>query len=244
MDKILLVDDVNLLLELQKKFLASSRVEIFTAGDGVEALEVARKELPHLIVMDRYMPVMDGVACCRKLKADQQLCHIPIIMVSNTTQPAEMEELRSMGFTDCLAKPLNGRVFLNTVKTYLPSIERRRLRIPCRVDVCLFHAGTAHAGVSEDISLGGMFVATGRSFSSGDELRLSFMLPGSDSCIEVRGRIAWVNRGGGASKAGMKAGVGIEFLEITGPGIPLVRSGELKAFIAAAIGGVTHDTFN
>lgn len=242
MNKILLVDDVRLLLELQKKFLASSRVEIFTASDGAEALEVARKELPQLIVLDKYMPVMDGVTCCRELKTDPVLKHIPIIMVSNATQSVEMAGCH--GFDAYLAKPLNGRLFLNTIKTYLPSIERRSVRIPCRVDVCFVVAGTAHFGVSEDLSSGGMFVATERPFSCCDELTVSFMLPGSDNVIEARGRVAWINRGGAAVKPGMKAGIGIEFLEITGSGIPLVRSTELKEFIAAAIGVTPRSQLN
>jgi uncharacterized protein (TIGR02266 family) len=172
------------------------------------------------------------------LKSDRNLCHIPIIMVSNVAQTTERDECRTMGFDAYLAKPLDCRLFLDTVRHYIPSIERRRLRVPCRIDVCLISAGTAHAGVSEDISLGGMFVATGRSFSPGDELRLSFVLPGSTSPTEVRGRVAWVNRGGAVVKPGMKAGIGIEFLEITGSGIPLVRSGELKDYIATTIGDV------
>jgi CheY-like chemotaxis protein/Tfp pilus assembly protein PilZ len=236
MEKILLVDDVRLLLELQKKFLSGSRVEILTAGNGREALEVARKELPHLIVLDKYMPVMDGIACCREIKSDPTLHHIPVIMVSNATQSVEMAGF--MGFDAYLAKPLNGRLFLNTVKHYIPSIERRSSRIPCRVDVCLYTAGTAHVGVSEDISLGGMFVATGRFFSCGDELLISFILPGGTTVIEARGRVTWVNRGGAATRVGLKAGVGIEFLEICGSGSPLVRSAELKQFITDSVGDV------
>jgi CheY-like chemotaxis protein/Tfp pilus assembly protein PilZ len=244
MHKILLVDDVRLLLELQKKFLASSRVEVFTASDGAEALEVARRELPQLIVLDKYMPVMDGITCCRELKTDPDLKHIPIIMVSNATQSVEMAGFHGLYYEAYLSKPLNGRQFLNTIKTYLPSIERRSVRIPCRVDVCFVVAGTAHFGVSEDLSPGGMFVATDRPFSCCDELTVSFMLPGSDNVIEARGRVAWINRGGAAVKPCMKAGVGIEFLEITGSVIPLVRSTELKEFIAAAIGVTPRSQLN
>lgn len=237
MDKILLVDDVKLLLELQKRFLASSQVRVFTAHNGFEALEVARKELPQLIVMDKYMPGMDGVTCCRELKRDPDLKHIPVVMVSNAAHADEVEEFRSMGVDAYLSKPLDGKVFLDTIKRYLPAIERRGVRVPCRTNVRLTSAGVSHAGVSEDLSIGGIYVATGHPFSRGDELLLSFTLPGGEAPIEARGTVAWVNGGTRLVKPAMSPGVGIEFLQITGSGMPLVRSGELQSFIAAVSDG-------
>jgi len=234
MDKILLVDDVKLLLELQKRFLASSRVQIFTAHDGFEALEVARRELPQLIVMDKYMPNMDGLTCCREIKRDPDLRHIPVVMVSNAAHADEVEEFRGMGVDAYLPKPLEGKQFLDTIKRYISSIERRSPRVPCRVTVRLICDSVTHAGVSEDLGTGGIYVATGHPFSRGDELLLSFLLPGCDAPIEARGRVAWVNRGDSPAKPALSPGIGIEFIQITGSGMTLVRTGELKSFIAAA----------
>jgi len=232
MEKILLVDDVKLLLELQKRFLASSPVQILTACDGLEALEVARKEQPQLIVMDKYMPNMDGLTCCREIKADPLLRHIPVIMVSNAPQSVEIEEFRSIGIDAYLAKPIEGKLFLNTIRKYLPSVERRGSRLPCRLPVQLTASGSILDCMSEDISFGGMFVATARPFSRGDELFLSFVLPGCEAPIDVRGVVAWVNSRD--VKSSLPPGVGVEFLEITGSGMPLLRSSELKSFVASA----------
>jgi len=237
MDKILLVDDVKLLLELQKRFLASSRIRIFTAHDGLEALEVARKELPQLIVMDKYMPNMDGVTCCREIKGDPNLRHIPVVMVSNAAQSDEVEEFRSMGVDAYLSKPLVGKLFLNTIKRFVPSIERRGVRLPCRINVRLTSAGVTHSGVSEDLGIGGIYVATGHPFSRGEELLLSFALPGCEAPIEARGVVAWVNRRDIPVKPALSPGIGIEFIKITGSGMPLVRTSELESFIAAASDG-------
>lgn len=232
MHKILLVDDVKLLLEMQKRFLASSKVNILTAGDGTEALEVARRERPDLIVMDRYMPNMDGIVCCATLKADPALMHIPVIMVSNAAQP-DIDEYNRIGCNDYLSKPIDGKIFLNTIKKYLPSIERRGQRVTCRTEVRLIRNGSVRVGMSEDLSLGGMYVVSALPLSKGDELSGSFVLPGSDSPTEARGRVAWVNRAGMAVSAGLQPGFGLEFLEITGKGIPLLRTSELKSYIAA-----------
>lgn len=234
MDKILLVDDVRLLLELQKRFLASSPVQILTAHDGLEALEVARRELPQLIVMDKYMPNMDGLSCCREIKGDPDLRHIPVVMVSNAVHDEEIEEFRTMGVDAYLSKPIAGKQFLSTIRRYVPSVERRSPRVPCRVSVQLTAGGVSHAGLSEDIGTGGMYVATFHPFSRGDELSLSFVLPGGSVPIEARGRVAWVNGGDPPVKPSLPPGIGIEFIEITGSGMTLVRTGELKSFIAAA----------
>jgi len=236
MHKILLVDDVKLLLEMQKRFLAPSKVNILTAADGAEALEVARRERPDLIVMDRYMPNMDGIVCCATLKADPALVHIPVIMVSNAAQPADIDEYNRIGCNGYLSKPIDGKIFLNTIKKYLPSIERRGQRVTCRIEVRLTRNGSVQVGLSEDLSPGGMYVTSGLPISRGDELSVSFVLPGSDSPTEARGRVAWVNRPGMAVRAGLQPGFGIEFLEITGKGIPLLRTSELKSYIAAAAG--------
>jgi CheY-like chemotaxis protein len=232
MHKILLVDDVKLLLEIQKQFLSSSNVHILTACDGTEALEVARRERPDLIVLDKYMPKMDGIDCCKTIKSDPDLKHIPIIMVSNSARPADIEEYTTIGCNDYLAKPIDGRLFLNKIKKYLPSIECRGARVICRTEVQLICKGVVHAGMSEDISLGGIYVATRLSLSENEELRLSFVLPGSDTPTEARGRVAWMSRGCLTGRAGLPPGAGIEFLEITGKGMPLLRRSELSAYLS------------
>jgi len=241
MHKILLVDDVKLLLEIQKKYLASSTVHILTAGDGAEALDVARREFPDLIVMDRYMPRMDGIACCAAIKGDPKLRHIPVIMVSNTDSPAELDEYTRAGCSGHLAKPFDGEVFLETLKKFLPAIERRSGRISFRAEVRLTINGIVHQGMSEDITLSGIYVATGVLVSKDEELTLSFVIPGSDSPLEARGRVAWINRKGSDERTGFKPGFGIELLEITGQGIPFLRRAELNVFVSRHSGIVVKE---
>lgn len=227
MDKILLVDDVKLLREIQKGFLASSLVDILTAGDGHEALEVARKSRPDLIVMDKFMPGMDGVTCCREIRRDPLLKDIPVIMLTNAAQPADAEEYRAAGFNDCLAKPIDGKLFLATIKKYLPAIERRAIRVPFSAAVTIVRFDGDHAGISRDISLNGMHVESGLQMLPGEELQVSFTLPGGDAPVEVRGRVAWLDKRAPSGKAAF----GVEFLEVTGKGIPFLRKSELKTFI-------------
>ncbi|MDT8396716.1 MAG: response regulator, partial [bacterium] len=68
--KLLLVDDVNLFLQLEKTFLTRRSFEIHTATNGDEAFQKARAVEPDLIVLDLHMPGMDGDVVCRLLKGD------------------------------------------------------------------------------------------------------------------------------------------------------------------------------
>jgi len=232
MDKILLVDDVKLLREIQKGFLATSPVHVLTAGDGIEALAVARKELPNLIVMDNHMPNMDGVTCCREIKADPFIRHIPVIMLTNAVKPSDFDEYKAAGAADWMSKPIDGRLFLATLKKHLPAIECRGARVPLNAEVRVICHEVVHVGTAKDISLKGILIASAYQPTPGDEIRFDFVLPGSGAPTEVRGKVAWVRKCTDEGKAGSKTEFGVEVIEITGKGIPFIRKSELEAYVA------------
>jgi len=232
MDKILLVDDVKLLREIQKGLLSSSPIQVLTASDGVEALAVARKELPNLIVMDNHMPNMDGVTCCRQIKADPFLKHIPVIMLTNAVKPSDFAGYEEAGACDWLSKPIDGKLFLSTLKKHLPTIECRGARVPLVAEVRVLGKNGFHAGKSKDVSLKGIFIASEFQPLPGDEIRFEFTLPGSAAPTEVRGKVAWVRKTQADGKPGSVAEFGVEFIEITGKGIPFIRKSELEAYVA------------
>jgi len=225
MKKILLVDDVRLLLDIQKRFLASSQVRILTAGDGAEALEIVRLEHPDLIIMDKYMPKMNGLDCCVAIKADQSIAHIPVIMSTNAAKQADAEEYMRAGCSDILSKPLDAKTFLNMIRKYIPEIDRRTARLPHTMEMKISSDNGAFDACSENLSLNGTFAVSDLKVSINDELSFSFMLPGSDAPMRVRGRVVWLRNGGDAP------GFGVEFMEVTGEGMPMLRIGELKEFI-------------
>src|SRR5664279_1832634 len=110
--KILLVDDTRMMLEIIKSYLANSPVQVFTAQNGKEALDVCRKERPDLVVLDQNMPIMNGVECCAAMRKDLLLKKIPVIMVSSRATPEDREAFRQAGCDDFLAKPLERQRFL------------------------------------------------------------------------------------------------------------------------------------
>ena len=214
---VLLVDDVKLLLELEKSFLRYTPVDVLTAANGEEALAMVRQQKPDLIYLDLHMPTMDGAACCRELKADPALRQIPVIMVTNAGQAEDEALCRTAGCDDIIAKPLDRREFLAKGRHLLPQIDRREPRSDCEVPISYLKDGLPGAGKCIDISAGGMYMATENRIAEESLLALSFALPGAETRpIMARGRVAWCNDNGNGScrKPHLPNGVGIEFLDV------------------------------
>jgi len=229
---ILLVDDVQLFLEIEKGFLESSPVRILTARDGEEALEVIRREPPALVVMDINMPRLDGITCCSIIKADPALAAIPVIMVTNAGRADDVRQSWRAGCDDFLEKPVNGRAFLEKTHRFLQVIERRKRRVAFDREVTLQVAGQEIGVQAVDLSYNGVYVATVLDLPAEAELMLSFsLLDAASPRIIARGRVAWLNVGGGRRKRNYSPGFGIEFREIIGEGLAMVRMNELRDFV-------------
>jgi DNA-binding response OmpR family regulator len=80
--KILIVDDEHAVRDMLKDFLTSPEYEVLTAASGEEALTLAEREDPQVILLDALMPGIDGIETCRRLKAEEKTTWIPIIMMT------------------------------------------------------------------------------------------------------------------------------------------------------------------
>ncbi len=83
--KILVVDDEPDLLKVTLLRLKKTGYEVFGCVDGQEALDLARQIMPDLIILDVYLPVINGDDVAKILKKDDELKHIPIILISAST---------------------------------------------------------------------------------------------------------------------------------------------------------------
>ncbi|HJS85759.1 MAG TPA: PleD family two-component system response regulator [Acetobacteraceae bacterium] len=104
--RILIVDDVPANVRLLEAKLAAEYYQVAAARDGVEALALARRWQPDLILLDVMMPGMDGLECCRRLKRDADTAHIPVIMVTALHALAERMAALELGADDFLTKPV------------------------------------------------------------------------------------------------------------------------------------------
>ena len=103
--KILTVDDSKTVRIIVRKAFKSYDCEILEAGNGVEGLAIAAKDMPDLILLDVTMPVMDGVEMLTKLKADPQLKPIPVIMLTAEGGRDNVLKIAKIGVRDYLVKP-------------------------------------------------------------------------------------------------------------------------------------------
>lgn len=214
--KVLLVDDVHLILELEKAFLKGLPVDIVVAHNGAEALQVVKRECPDLIYLDLNMPIMDGPTCCRALKADPATKGIPVIMVTTAGRDEDQLLCRSAGCDDYVTKPINNKIFLEKGRACLAGFERRRRRYSFTTDVQFLKHGEPRYGVTADISNGGIFIALPHDNMPDDPIDLSFTLPigGNNVLVAARGRVAWENKADAPIKPAYPAGLGIEFTDI------------------------------
>jgi PleD family two-component response regulator len=116
--RILLVDDSATALMVERTVL-ESRYEIVTASDGAEALKVALKERPDLILLDVVMPKMDGFEVCRVLRGIETTRAIPIIMVTTRGEGKNVEAGYASGASDYVTKPINHAELLAKIERHL-----------------------------------------------------------------------------------------------------------------------------
>jgi len=120
--KILIVDDIPGFREIVADMVNEIGFsECLQAGDGTEALEIARREQPILIISDYMMAPRDGLMLLEDLKRDSNLKHIPFIMVSAVSEKDVMENALQLGASGFMVRPLSFNSLKNQVITALAS---------------------------------------------------------------------------------------------------------------------------
>jgi len=104
MAKIIIIEDEEVLLGLLKKKLEQEGHQVAIARDGQEGLEKVKADKPDLILLDIVMPKMGGFEVMEELNADKNLKDIPVIIVSNSGQPVEIDRAKRLGVKDWLIK--------------------------------------------------------------------------------------------------------------------------------------------
>jgi len=119
MKKILLVDDSETVLMFERMMLKELDAEFLTAKNGQEALEIAAKEKPDLIILDIMMPLLDGIETCRKMRANPETKLTPIIIVTTKGNPEKVEEAYVAGCNDFVTKPVDKMELLEKARSLL-----------------------------------------------------------------------------------------------------------------------------
>ena len=104
-EKVLVVDDEWEIRDVLSNFLTEKGYEVILAENGEEAIELAARENPHVIMLDVVMPGIDGIETCRRLKEVEKTRSIPVIMI--TAFPDKEIEAYLEGADDFVVKPFN-----------------------------------------------------------------------------------------------------------------------------------------
>jgi CheY-like chemotaxis protein len=116
---ILLVEDNEDNRDIYRTMLEHFGYEVLTAGDGEEGLRLARERMPHLILMDVSIPLLDGWEATRILKADAATRHIPIIALTAHALAADRATAAAVGCDGYLSKPVEPRLVVREVEKIL-----------------------------------------------------------------------------------------------------------------------------
>lgn len=134
--KILLADDEPDILEFIGYNLKKEGFEIYTANNGINAIKMAAKVLPHLIIMDVMMPGMDGFEACREIKKLPALTDTLIIFLTARSEDYSQISGFDSGADDYVTKPIQPRVLVSRIKALLRrhrtfnSINKAQIKLP------------------------------------------------------------------------------------------------------------------
>lgn len=119
MIKILVADDDNDILELLEYNLSKEGYEVLLASNGKEAIEIAQKEIPDLIILDVMMPEFDGVEVCEKLRSQRKFLNTLIIFLTARSEDFTQIACYENGGDDYIVKPIKPRVLMSRIKAIL-----------------------------------------------------------------------------------------------------------------------------
>jgi CheY-like chemotaxis protein len=119
--RVLLVEDFEDSRFSLSKLLQIEGYEVMEAVDGAQAIDLARKNRPDLILMDLTLPVLDGLSATRKIRQDQSMEGVPIIALSGHDLTDIQAKAMAAGCTDYITKPIDFNNLITIMAKYLPA---------------------------------------------------------------------------------------------------------------------------
>lgn len=224
MKKILIVDDSNFFIEIEKAFLKRTDCLILSANNGVEALEVVQKEKPDLILLDLYMKEMKGDECCRLIKEDENLAHIPVIMVTSASHLGDRSKAVAAGCDDYLTKPVSKADLLRKVKKYIDLPVRSQTRAPIYSKASYISCGKEYIGHVYVIGEGGLYIKGGKVLPVGEIVKLIFTIADIADRVELEGKIVWNTDERHSYPIELTPGMGIQFTNVSDEDLKAIKT--------------------
>ncbi len=117
--RVLVIEDNELNMKLVAALLSISHFQVLKAPNAETGLQMARGEIPDLILMDIQLPGMDGLTATRFIRNDETLKHIPVIALTSYAMQGDEEKAIAAGCTGYIPKPIDTRKFIDFVEGFL-----------------------------------------------------------------------------------------------------------------------------
>jgi DNA-binding response OmpR family regulator len=121
---VLVVDDERDIVDLITYNLQRNGYNVLCAYDGTEAIELAQKHVPDLVVLDLMLPGIDGTEVARRMKADARTAQVPIIMLTAKGEETDVVVGLTLGADDYVTKPFSMKILLARLSTVLRRAEQ------------------------------------------------------------------------------------------------------------------------
>lgn len=102
--KVLLVEDDKMILDMYTLKFSQEGYKVYSADNGKEGLDLAKKEQPDVILLDIILPQMDGFSVLKRLKSDNSTKNIPVVLLTNLGQDGDVKKGLELGAIDYLIK--------------------------------------------------------------------------------------------------------------------------------------------
>jgi len=117
--KVIVVDDEPFILMMIEDKLRKAKIDVIGLRESSRALEVIKKEMPDLIILDWMMPELSGIELCRMIKADAEVKDIPIFMLTAKGQDSDEQQGIMCGVSRYITKPFSPKSLLEMVQETL-----------------------------------------------------------------------------------------------------------------------------
>ncbi len=218
--KILIVDDVQLFVQLQKTLLNRQDFTLLTARSGQGALKAAREEKPDLVLLDLYMPDMNGNAVCKELKSDPATEHIPILIITTDDADEFREMCIEAGCDGYLTKPIRKDTLIPAIENHLKISPRRHKRVRTMIPCLVTDEDGGKEGIIHTLSPYGAFIETDPPLLPGDILNVDFTLDDTGAKLSLMAAVRWSRK----MSDSHPDGGGYEFMDIGPEALESIRS--------------------
>jgi CheY-like chemotaxis protein/Tfp pilus assembly protein PilZ len=230
---IVLADDSKTFLMYMGLLLKRLGFDLLTSRNGQEALRLIKSNPVDLVMLNVYMPTLDGIATLRLIKSDNGIADLPVIMVSADTSPETIKACQDLGCIDFLPKPIKVDQLHEAIQKsfFLQGGHyRKHIRASCIRKITVEFRGDRLQYYTETFSEGGVYVRTENPLPVGSDVAMTLVLDDGER-RRYKGKVIYVKKEVGDFST-LSPGMAIQFTELS-----THDNLKLKSFMKGLIAG-------